>query len=105
MELKEVLQQLEIETAPPGHDHNRPGWLNTDCPWCSPGWSHYRLGFNLRYNYCNCWSCGRHDIAAALVELSGKTYREINHLLKGVDRSIQVEKVKRGKKKKKNIFF
>jgi hypothetical protein len=97
MELKEVLQQLEIGTAPPGHDHNRPGWLNTDCPWCSPGWSHYRLGFNLRYNYCNCWSCGRHDIAAALVELSGKTYREINHLLKDVDRSIQVEKVKRGK--------
>lgn len=83
MNIRTILQELNISTAPESHTHSRAGWLQVDCPFCySPG--HYRLGINLEHLYCNCWSCGGQNLINVLMEASGKSYPEIQDLLQGI---------------------
>lgn len=48
----------DVELAPASHHHTRAGWINLDCPFCSPGSKRFRLGFKVKQRYFNCWSCG-----------------------------------------------
>lgn len=48
----------EVEIAPSSHHHARAGWINLDCPYCSPGSKRFRLGFRVKQKYFNCWTCG-----------------------------------------------
>jgi hypothetical protein len=88
MKLFEILAELNIPTAPEHHHHSREGWLQTDCPYCSPGTERWRLGFNEQYFYCNCWSCGRHNIVDALATLSSQSRRDVGQLLSQADRRV-----------------
>ncbi len=64
--LRTLLQEAGVEIAPDGHHHARGGWVQFDCPFCSPGTRRYRMGFNERSGYTNCWTCGYHSTAAVL---------------------------------------
>lgn len=85
MTFAELLDQHNIPKHTEGHEHCRPGWLQLDCPFCSKGWGHYRMGYNLRYGYVHCWSCGHHTVANTLMELIDAPYREVKRLLKNVE--------------------
>lgn len=57
------LEQLLIERNIPHqkagqHHHAREGWIQLDCPLCSPGEKRFRLGYNKKGAYFSCWSCG-----------------------------------------------
>jgi hypothetical protein len=64
MTILEVLQEAGV-TCHLGGDHpkSRDGWVNCVCCYCSKD---PYLGFNLAFNYCNCWSCGPHPIWEAI---------------------------------------
>lgn len=83
--LADILEELGIETAPAGHEHTREGWLNVDCPLCSPGWKHYRFGIPEGGFVGHCWSCGKRGVAETLIEASGKPARVVYALLMAGD--------------------
>lgn len=104
MSLSTLYLDFNIEEAPEGHKHQREGWINTACPYCSgdPG---YHLGFNIEQNYFFCWRCGHHHIIetlSSLTHLSKKEARELSRqyrLRKGggvrsksVDTSVRINK-------------
>jgi len=51
----DLLAEYGVEHRTSGHHHTRPGWCNVDCPACSPGWGHFRLGFHLSRAFSHCW--------------------------------------------------
>lgn len=60
-----------IAMAPPGHRHNRRGWVQICCPLCRE--NDYHLGYKLADGYLNCYKCGGHllgDVVAARLGLS-----------------------------------
>ena len=84
MDINEVFTQYNIPIAPASHEHTRYGWVQLDCPFCSRGSERYRLGYNLTFNYCNCWNCGHHSIISVLVDLLGISFAKAKHILKDV---------------------
>lgn len=97
MKFEEILTGLNIPFVTEGHHHCRPGWLQMDCPFCSPGWQKWRLGYNLAYRYLNCWSCGRQNIAEVLSHLADIPFGKAKGLLGDLDREFQEREDKRGK--------
>ncbi len=95
MRMLEILREHRVPIAPASHEHNRLGWLNFDCPYCSPGWRHYRMGYNERGHYCNCWSCGRKPVAEVLSMILGVSYRDIAELTRDIDKPRRTTKPKR----------
>jgi hypothetical protein len=98
MTLQDILQKLGIEYKSVGeHQHCTSGYLNIDCPYCTPKAEHYRFGIHLHHLYGNCWSCGHHSLAKALTEASGRRYREVKALLDGASPEGIPNEKKRGK--------
>ncbi len=58
-----------VETAPDGHPHNRQGWTNIECPFCS-GTHGYHLGYNDSAGYLFCWRCGYKTIYNTIDKLT-----------------------------------
>lgn len=85
MTVEEILDELNIPRAPEGHHHRTAGWVQIDCPFCSPGSKKYRMGIGRNGHGCNCWVCGPKRVLMALAEASGRPGREIISFLKGVD--------------------
>lgn len=82
MTFLELLEDKGIDTRTPGeHEHTRAGWIQMDCPFCSADWKHFRLGYNVRSDYLNCWSCGSHSIPETLVALLGCSYSHAKRLV------------------------
>lgn len=96
MRFEDILTENGIEVAPDNHEHKRAGWVNFDCPYCAV-YKHYRMGYNTRGHYLNCWACGRHGIAETLRELLGDKYRSIVGNLNDLEVSPREEKAPRGK--------
>ena len=71
MQFQDLLDQHGIPYDTSGRGHNTDGWLNIDCPSCSPSTGRYRLGYNLAYGYCNCWACGRKPLNAVIAAVCG----------------------------------
>lgn len=69
MKFEDLLREHNIPIAPPGHHHTRPGWIQIDCPHCGKGSGRYRMGYNIRGNYANCWKCGPCRLAGVIQEL------------------------------------
>lgn len=69
-----------IQLSPERHKHNRDGWLQTRCPFCSgnPG---YHLGYNLAAHYFNCWRCGWHSVWEAVSTLCDTSNTQTRALL------------------------
>jgi hypothetical protein len=84
MTFTDLLDRFGVPFRAEGHEHCRPGWVQTDCPLCSPGWHHYRLGFNLRRRYFSCWSCGGVKFQEALRLLLNRPYKEVRELAEGL---------------------
>lgn len=81
MKLTEIFQLYNVPYKAEGHEHCRAGWIQTDCPYCSKDWGHYRLGFNIRFGYCNCWGCGRQRLIDTLVVLTDEHWSRIRTLV------------------------
>lgn len=84
MKLEELLRDNDVPLAPSGHHHSRPGWLQMDCPFCSPGTESWRLGFNTYGRYMNCWACGPHGLVETVALLLGKSAKQVSGLLEDV---------------------
>ena len=83
MTLKEFLLECGVETREIGsHHHATQGWIQVDCPWCSPHSKRFRLGINLSYHYCSCWTCGQHKLTETLVQLTSRSFTDCLRLLK-----------------------
>ncbi len=85
MNIKDVLDQHRIPYREAGqHHHVTQGWINLDCPYCSPRSGRYRLGFNLAGGYMSCWVCGFCPPVATLAEILGMPSKGIPALLGGL---------------------
>ena len=67
----DLLQSHGVPYIEEGHHHCRPGWVQMDCPNCSPGSSRWRMGFNLGYRYLNCYLCGKRPLGDTVASLCG----------------------------------
>lgn len=68
MDIQQLYQDYSIDYKTEGHKHCRPGWVNTECPWCV-GNAGYHLGYNLQSDIYVCWRCGFHPIAPTVSKL------------------------------------
>lgn len=82
MNLEELLTELEIEHRGHGeHHHVTRGWINIDCPECTPNAQQFRYGINIRGLYGNCWACGSIRLAEALSRASNASFSVCQRLL------------------------
>ncbi len=92
MKFTDILQRFNIPYRSDGsHEHCRPGWLQIDCPQCSRGWQHFRLGYNLQFRYFSCWHCGGIPLLPTLIELTGLDYRQVKELAGDIPRDQEAE--------------
>jgi hypothetical protein len=80
----DVLDRYGVPYRTEGHEHCREGWVQIDCPFCSPGWEHFRMGYNLAFGAVNCYACGRHSTVSVLHEVTGEPYAVCKALLEGL---------------------
>lgn len=59
MDIVRLYDDQGVDYVTEGHKHSRPGWVNTECPFCS-GNDGYHLGWNMIEEYFYCWRCGWH---------------------------------------------
>lgn len=59
-----------------------------DCPRCSPGSGHFRLGLSLARGAFSCWQCGFVPRKEAVAGLLGVSEREAGGLLGGLERPL-----------------
>ncbi len=86
MNIKEIYDQYGIRYVEYGeHHHVTRGFIQTDCPFCNVGPENYRLGFNIRNKFYNCWSCGPKRLVDALMALTQSTFSEVKELLETFD--------------------
>lgn len=81
MDILLLYQDFSVDYAPEGHKHARPGWVNTECPWCS-GHSGYHLGYHLDGDYYFCYRCGWHPIVATVAKLIHLPYDQTKELVR-----------------------
>jgi len=81
MKFADLLKQLNITTAPEGHHHARPGWIQIDCPFCAKDAHKWHLGYSLEGNYFNCWRCGSQPLMKTLMELTNLPYHKCKQLI------------------------
>lgn len=78
----ELLEQHGVEKRTSGqHHHAREGWVQLDCPFCSPGSHRFRLGYNISSRTTNCWSCGRLQLIDVLMAITGESRRSCFDLI------------------------
>lgn len=71
MTFEEFLIDNGIECGTSGNKHCHTGWLNFDCPYCSPGSDYWRMGFHLERAYTVCWVCGYHRLDNVIGRILG----------------------------------
>lgn len=74
--VQSLLDTFGVESRAEGHHHCRPGWIQIDCPFCGQGSDGFHMGWNLHFNYVNCWRCGKHSVIETLAKLSGLSFAE-----------------------------
>lgn len=83
-DIHSVLRDLNVTAADQSHHHTTSGWVNVDCPRCSPGSEKYRLGIPLNGQVSHCWLCGKLNLVQVLSELSGQPVNVVIGLLRGL---------------------
>jgi hypothetical protein len=80
IDIQKLLDDLGISYSSTGK-HARPGWINTECPFCTgnPG---THLGFNIAKGYCNCWRCGWKPLDDTLILMTGQNRAQISQLIR-----------------------
>jgi hypothetical protein len=93
--LLDFLNENNVESRVPGEDHHvNRNWLGVRCPRC--GSSSFHGGFHESGAY-SCWSCGTHNPAEVLSELTGRPIRECWHVLKSSDFPFPAKQERTGK--------
>ena len=85
MNFRDLLQELDIQTAPEGHPHSTTGWVQFDCPFCGSNTKRYHMGYNESGGFANCWKCGPHPILSVLHEHTQIPHRQLQKLLQQLD--------------------
>ena len=85
MKFTELLEEHNIARAPEGNEHQTIGWMQIDCPFCSKDSHHWRMGYNIRGGFVNCWSCGAHSLASVIREYTNLPYNQIKKLIGQLD--------------------
>lgn len=67
---KKFCLDFNLRTAPHGHKHYRPGWVNIACPFCY-GTQGFHLGLNIQKGYGSCYRCGGHWLPKIVSAISG----------------------------------
>lgn len=80
MDIREILDQYNIPYVEQGHRHCSSGFIQMDCPWCSPSQQKYRLGYNTEKRFFHCWNCGWHPLKQTIRELTGLPQEEAGNL-------------------------
>lgn len=95
MTLEDFLRDYNIPYKTAGeHHHTTTGFVQIDCPWCSPDWGKYRLGLHPK-GYANCWTCGPKSVTAALFELTKIEWKKLRGLIDGLDQKWESDEPKR----------
>ena len=81
MNFQELLSEYNVPIGNPGHYHVRIGWINFDCPFCSPNSQGWYMGYSIEGNFCNCWRCGSKRLIETVMELTGLPYNKVKKLL------------------------
>lgn len=98
MDLIQILDEHGVDYREHGsHEHASEGWIQTQCPMCSPG-GNYRLGFSLSSLACSCWGCGRLNAGEMLGLLIGKP-KKVGWAILGKVERVGFAKKHRGKLK------
>jgi len=81
MDIEQLYQDFNIYYQTEGHKHCRPGWINTECPFCSgnPG---LHLGAALGTTVFYCWRCGWKPPAKAIAKLCGVSEDRARELIR-----------------------
>ena len=72
MDILQLYQDYKVQYQTEGHKHCRPGWVNTECPFCT-GNTGLHLGATLDGSHFYCWRCGWHpmqEVIASLLSIS-----------------------------------
>jgi hypothetical protein len=97
MNIRDFLRQRNVPLKEHGeHQHATAGWINVDCPSCSPRSGRYRLGINLSYLYASCWSCGPKKLLDVLVDITGMSRKEMAGNFGQLDRTVSRREEHRG---------
>lgn len=97
MNIKEILNDHNIDFIEDGHHHCSKGFIQLDCPFCSPDWKSYRLGYNLSKGYFTCWSCGGLYFVKVLSTLLKIPYKKSKEIYNSLD--VRYERVNEEKGK------
>lgn len=98
MNILDLLHELNVTTAEAGeHHHAREGWVQTDCPWCSPNTGKFRMGFHLDGLTANCWACGNHRVWETVAALAGEPVGKLAGRLKTLETRPYLEREHLGK--------
>lgn len=82
MNVIEALKELGIDYREQGqHHHATQGWIQMDCPRCSPNSKRFRLGLNLWGRYLSCWVCGGMPLLQNLADLSGLPVKRVREVM------------------------
>ena len=100
MNFADVLQDHSVHFETEGI-YCRPGWIQFHCPFCAGGKDPNKLycGYNLHYNYINCWRCGKHSVGETLRQLTDLPWHEIKKISSEFIPERRSEVVKTGKLK------
>jgi len=82
MDIIQLYEDYNIPTAPIGHKHSRPGWVNVECPFCIIEHPGYHLGATLDGKIFYCWKCGIHWPGESIAKLLSVTQYEADRLIK-----------------------
>lgn len=86
MNIIDIFRQYAVPFREHGqHHHSTRGWIQIDCPSCSKGRGSFRLGFNIKNKYFNCFSCGPARLIDTLMEVCGLNFAEVKQLLDDYD--------------------
>ena len=89
MDILRLYRDLGVEHYTEGQKHCRPGWVNTECPFCT-GNKGYHLGWNIQDEYYVCWRCGWHPPVKTIMELTSLSFGDVRSLIAqyGINKSV-----------------
>lgn len=94
MDIIRLYRDFGVIHTTEGHKHSRPGWVNTECPFCT-GHKGFHLGWNLQDEYYFCWRCGWHPPVKTLSEILKIDYLSVAKLFEqyGINRTAVQQKI------------
>lgn len=81
MDIQQLYSDYSVDFRTEGHKHTRPGWVNTECVWCTTDNPGYHLGYNLDGDFYVCWKCGWHPIGSTLAKILKLPEHDMRHVI------------------------